>query len=109
MTSNVISKCTICVVFAMLAVGTMLRAADITGSIDGVVKDASGGVAPGISVVVTNVATSAVFNTTTDSTGTYNISVAPGDYQLTVQAQGFKKFTASDIHVAGERSRRALT
>lgn len=99
MTSNVISKCTICVVFAMLAVGTMLRAADITGSIDGVVKDASGGVAPGISVVVTNVATSAVFNTTTDSTGTYNISVAPGDYQLTVQAQGFKKFTASDIHV----------
>ena len=56
-----ISKWTICTLFAVLGVATLLQAADVTGSIDGLVKDASGAVAQGIDITVTNTATSAVF------------------------------------------------
>ncbi len=95
-----ISKWTICCLFALLGVSTVLQAADVTGSINGVVKDASGAVAPGIDITVTNTATSAVFHTKTDSSGEYFVrGLDAGAYELSVQAPGFKKFSASNIRV----------
>ena len=47
----------------VLALVGLVRAADVTGSIDGVVKDQSGAVAVGIDVSVTNTGTNATVPT----------------------------------------------
>lgn len=84
----------------MLALVGLIRAADVTGSIDGVVKDQSGGVAPGIEVSVTNNGTNAVYHATTDSSGAYFLRELPvGDYTLTLEPAGFKKFVANNLRV----------
>ncbi len=85
---------------SVLAAVTCIQAADVTGSIDGVVKDPSGAVAPGIEVSVMNNGTNAVFHAVTDSTGAYFLRELPvGEYTLTVEPKGFKKFVANDLRV----------
>lgn len=84
----------------VLVAVTCIGAADITGSIDGLVKDPSGAVAPAIEVSVANNGTNAVFHAVTDSTGAYFIRELPvGEYTLTVEPKGFKKFVANDLRV----------
>src|SRR5690348_14320920 len=86
------------VLFALSA--ALLLGADITGAIDGVVKDPSGAVAPGVEVTATNTGTNAVYRATTDATGLYGIRGLPaGVYRLTAEPKGFKKFAALDLHV----------
>jgi hypothetical protein len=78
----------------------LLLAADVTGAIDGVVKDPSGAVAPGVEVTATNTGTNAVYRATTDATGLYNIRGLPaGVYRLTAEPKGFKTFAAVDLRV----------
>jgi hypothetical protein len=61
-----------------------------TGSIQGVVKDASGSVLPGATVEARNQATGAVQTTATDTTGIYRFpALPPGRYDLTATLQGF--------------------
>ncbi len=94
------SKWTVCCMWLLLlGLGTALRA-DVTGSIDGIVKDATGAVAVNVEVVVVNEGTNAVSRATTDSTGAYFVRLLPvGVYQLTVEPKGFKKFIARDLRV----------
>src|SRR6266568_2425943 len=85
---------------AGLCLAVVLSAADVTGSINGVVKDPSGAIAPGIDVVALNTGTNAVFHATTDETGTYFLRELPvGSYQLSLEPRGFKKFIANDLRV----------
>ena len=59
------------------------------GALEGVVKDSSGAVLPGATIEA-RAANGAVLTTVTDETGTYRFpSVAPGDYVLTANLQGF--------------------
>jgi hypothetical protein len=59
------------------------------GSIEGVVKDTSGAVLPGVTVEA-RAANGAVLTTVSDETGAYRFpSVAPGDYVVTANLQGF--------------------
>jgi outer membrane receptor protein involved in Fe transport len=82
------------------AAASSLAAADITGAIDGIVKDPSGAVAPGVEVTATNTGTNAVFRSTTDATGLYSLHGLPvGLYQLAAEPKGFKKFVAKDLRV----------
>ncbi len=69
------------------------------GSIEGVVRDSSGAVLPGVTVEArTN--TGVVLTSTTDSEGTYRFpSVAPGTYEVTATIQGFAPKKQSDIDV----------
>ena len=79
---------------------SMALAADVTGSVDGVVKDPAGAVAAGIEVSATNTGTNAVYHATTDDTGAYFLRGLPvGVYQLTLEPKGFKKFVASGLRV----------
>ncbi len=66
-----------------------LAAQDVRGSIEGVVKDSSGAVLPGVTVEArTN--TGVVLTTTTDAEGVYRFpSVAPGIYEISGTLQGF--------------------
>ncbi len=84
--------------FAFAAVS--LVAADVTGAIDGIVKDPSGAVAPGVGVTATNTGTNAVFRSKTDSAGIYSLRGLPaGLYQLGTEPKGFKKYVAKDLRV----------
>ncbi len=88
-----------CMLLVLLGLGAVLRA-DVTGSINGIVKDASGAVAVNVEVTVTNAGTNAAFHAATDSTGAYFVRGLPvGVYQLSAEPRGFKKFVANDLRV----------
>jgi hypothetical protein len=61
-----------------------------TGSISGTIIDPSGGVIPGVALVVTNPATGVQNKTSTDSKGFYSFPSLPvGHYDLRMEAPGF--------------------
>ena len=69
------------------------------GSIEGVVKDTSGGVLPGVTVTVTG-GSGVKLDTSTDSEGVYRFpSLAPGVYKVSVSLTGFKPGTVDSIQV----------
>ena len=75
-------------------------AADVTGTIAGVVTDPSGAVAPAVEVTVTNAGTNALFRGTSDAQGVYSIRLLPiGVYDLTAGLQGFKKYERKGIRL----------
>jgi len=68
------------------------------GSIVGKVVDASGAVIPNAAVVVTNKDTGVAVNTTSNTTGEYQVlALIPGTYSLKVAAQGFGTFERDNI------------
>ena len=88
---------TFLVVIAVLVSSTLLRA-DVTGSISGVVRDSSQAVVGGAHVQIINVQTNLSKETTSGSDGTFTILALPaGTYSLTTSANGFRKFTATNI------------
>ena len=61
-------------------------------SITGTVKDQSGGVVAGATVTLTNVETNAVRTAESSSSGAFGFEIVPvGDYEVTVEATGFRK------------------
>ena len=92
-------------VFGMLALALwpalpLVRAADVTGTVTGIIKDASGAVVPGAEVVLTNIGTNATHTTLSDETGQYALRALPvGVYALTAERRGFKKFETQGIRV----------
>jgi hypothetical protein len=71
------------------------------GSISGTITDPSGAVVGSASVVVVNTGTNAQFKASTDGSGFFNFPLLePGTYKVTVTAQGFASYTASQVIVA---------
>jgi hypothetical protein len=61
-----------------------------TASINGVIRDPSGAVIPGASIVLTNVDTSVERTSTTNEAGAYGfVSIPPGNYTIEASAKGF--------------------
>lgn len=61
-----------------------------TGQITGTITDPTGAVVPNVTVTARNTATGATRTTTTTGAGVYVVpSLPPGDYEMTVSAQGF--------------------
>jgi outer membrane receptor protein involved in Fe transport len=81
---------------AMLAVGVLacslpLLAQKITGDISGAVTDQSGASVRGALVNAQNMATGEKASSTTNDTGFYRmVDLSPGQYRVSVEAQGFK-------------------
>jgi hypothetical protein len=69
------------------------------GSITGTVNDPSGAAVVTASIDAKNVETGAVFHAGATSTGNYVVAVPAGTYEITVEAQGFKKFVRSNLLV----------
>jgi Carboxypeptidase regulatory-like domain len=68
------------------------------GSISGTVKDAQGGVVPGVTVTVTNLDTQLTRTTVTDSSGYFTIPNLPnGKYDVSAELQGFKKAMRQNV------------
>src|ERR1044071_6080864 len=74
--------------------------AQVGGSISGTVKDPSGGVVPGVSVVATNTVLGTMFNTVTDGQGNYTFPKLPvARYDVTLTIDGFKPQKRTGIQV----------
>ena len=73
---------------------------NVTGTIEGVIKDASGAVVPNVPVTVTNVGTNATYSGASDGQGAFSIHLLPvGVYNLAASMSGFKKYDALGIRV----------
>ncbi|MCU0240297.1 MAG: carboxypeptidase regulatory-like domain-containing protein, partial [Pyrinomonadaceae bacterium] len=71
-----------------------------TGSIQGTINDANGAVISGATVNATNTETSISRSTTADSDGKYFIgNLAVGNYNVKVEANGFKSSTRANVPV----------
>jgi hypothetical protein len=80
--------------------GSVAAWASITGSISGIVSDASGSVVQDVSVTATNTDTGVQSLVQTDGSGFYNFPNLPiGNYDVAVQQKGFKTYTKTGIHI----------
>ncbi len=81
---------------SILFAGLAFAQSDV-GTIVGFVRDPSGAVVPGASVVIRNEGTGEEHTVATDTAGHYTVpNLPPGEYTLNATANGFKKF--SSIH-----------
>jgi hypothetical protein len=84
---------------ALLLLAVPSWAQEQRGTIEGVVKDASGAVLPGVTVEAKS-ASGAVLATTSDASGTYRFpSVAPGTYQVSATLSSFGARNIPDVVV----------
>ena len=92
-------------VFVVVAIATLLGTAPLnaqlgnSGSVEGVVKDASGGVVPGAQVELNNPVTGFRREATTGADGTFRFANVPfNPYHLSVSAAGFAA-SSTDVDV----------
>jgi hypothetical protein len=87
-----------------LSVTAALFAQEFRGTISGIVTDPAGAAVPGARVLVTEIHTGTKSPAVSDSGGQYAVPfLAPGDYRISAQSQGFKELVRKEIHLgAGE-------
>src|SRR5262245_10057687 len=70
------------------------------GRLTGTVKDAQGGVLPGVTVTAKSPALIGTRSVVTEAAGTYSIAALPtGEYELTFELAGFQSFKRSNIQL----------
>jgi hypothetical protein len=85
----------ICSVLVLFLVTTISLAQGTTSRVTGNVQDANGAAVGGATVTLTNEATGVSFTAQTSDSGTYSFDlVQVGQYTVTVERQGFKKFVS---------------
>ena len=90
---------TLAAVLAAVLLAWPAAAQEQRGSIEGIVKDASGAVLPGVTVEARSPG-SGVLSTVTDGGGNFRFpSVLPGRYEVTATLSGFRPAKVSDIEV----------
>src|SRR6516225_5695177 len=86
----------------VLAFCTLASAQAPTGSIAGVVRDSAGAVVPNAVVTITNTATDFSRSLTTNAEGLYSApALAPGEYEVRVEVQGFRNLVRQATVIAG--------
>jgi hypothetical protein len=79
-------------VAALMIFAIATASAQVTGTIQGKVYDATGAVVPGSSVTAVSTATQLTRTTTSNASGDYNFSLLPvGEYTVTADKSGFHK------------------
>jgi hypothetical protein len=91
---------------AVLIVSILLSPASVrfgfcqtpTATLTGVIEDSTGAIVPNVSVMATNTDRNTAQSTKTDEAGTYVIpALNPGNYSVTAELAGFKKFIRDAI------------
>lgn len=94
--SGIAVWCGVLLVFLACSVNAMAQSS--TSSVNGTVVDPQGNVIPGATVTLTNTAKNFNRNQTTTDNGSFAFSlIPPGQYQLDVEAKGFKKGVLTDV------------
>ncbi len=95
-------------VFAICASLTVISAQEVSGSLNGTVKDGTGGLVKGATVTILDSEKKLVLRTTaTNDNGEYSAPNLPsGVYDITVEAPGFKKHieTGLKLNVSDKRA-----
>ena len=95
--------CSILVVW----LGAVCHAQVYYGTIRGTVMDSSGAIAPGVTVDITNVDTNISQKVVSNQVGNYVApNLIPGNYRVTVEMAGFKRFVAAGIELVATADRR---
>ena len=88
-----------CLAFLVSAL-TASAQSGTTGTLNGVVRDTTGAVLPGVSITLRNVDTGLNRSTATDDAGRWTVPALPvGNYEITYELTGFKKLVHSGVAV----------
>jgi hypothetical protein len=83
---------------ALLAPRASAQGGASTAGVSGKVTDATGGVLPGVTITVTNLATNQQRSVVTNEEGVYRFAgLQPGKYSIASDLEGFARFLQSDI------------
>src|SRR5258706_6379591 len=83
---------------ALFAASLFAQSSTGAATLVGAVTDSTGSVVPGAKVTVTNKDAGFVFTSVSTSEGTWYIpNLNPGNYQLRIEAQGFKTYVQDGI------------
>jgi outer membrane receptor protein involved in Fe transport len=94
------SACLIGMLALVLSLAPAAMAQETRGSIEGVVKDASGAVLPGVTVEARSPALVGVSTAVTDEGGVYRFpSLPPGQYEITAILSGFQSHKVENIQL----------
>ena len=94
------------ILFALMLFSGAAYAQEQRGSMEGVVRDTSGGVLPGVTVTLQN-ASGAKLEAVTDAEGVFRFpSVAPSTYSVAANLSGFATRTVSNVQVSLGQARR---
>ena len=79
----------------ILLVANMAFGQSFTATVRGTAKDSTGSTVPGVAVTITSVDRGTTQTTVADHEGRFVIpALQPGEYVLTVEGEGFKKFSS---------------
>lgn len=82
-----------------------LASAQYRGSLHGTITDPQGAVVPGATATLLDTATHQTLASTSDASGTYHFNaLPPSNYQLTLDASGFKKKVLQSIRIIPEQA-----
>src|ERR1043166_848716 len=89
---------TVLALLALVAGTARAQSGNVNGSIEGTIKDASGGLLPGVTVTIRNLDTGEDRVVVTDSNGLFRAPLLPlGSYKVTAELSGFKKYEQTGI------------
>ena len=91
----------------LAATAPRILAQAVSGTVIGSVTDASGGLVAGAKVTIKNVDRNVSTTTTTNDSGNYSeTALASGQYQITIEKQGFQRFQQQNVTVTIGQSTR---
>jgi hypothetical protein len=91
----------------LLALGLLLRAQNITGTVTGRVTDPGGAVIPGAAILLTNVETNLTIPSKTNQDGNFVFALLqPGQYRLAAEMKGFQKYGTETFGLAVDQTQR---
>jgi hypothetical protein len=97
--------CALAAALGLAAGSARAQSQAVNGTIEGTIKDASGGLLPGVTVIVHNTETGAERVVVTDANGLYRAPLLPlGTYQVTAELSGFKKQQQTGIPITAGAS-----
>src|ERR671921_132590 len=102
-----VPRVTACLLLLSVCLTLYANAQVNSASVTGLVTDAAGAVVPNASVTLKNKATNAETTATTDSSGYYTFASVPvGEYNVTVERQGFKRVVLEEVKLeVGQKAR----
>jgi hypothetical protein len=96
----IVIKFAVTVLIALTFISAAVLAQQTTGNVRGLIKDPTGAIVASAKVTILDKKTNTTLTTQSTGAGEYEFrNLLAGDYQITVEAAGFKKATLTDVRV----------